>query len=74
MSTETSDRIGLHLTSGVESQLTANCRDAATADRFKAAKSRSEERIGRQLTHEEFTNLLLDIYELGEQRDLKEEP
>lgn len=29
MSTETSDRIGLHFTSGVGSQLTANCRDAA---------------------------------------------
>lgn len=68
MSTETSDRVGLTLVPGRISQaeLSATCRDEDTREWFLEAKARSEERMGRDLTHEEFTQLLLEIYEYHE--------
>jgi hypothetical protein len=61
---ERSDRASLHLAR--RPNLSTTCRDRDTPEWFKAAKARSEARMGRDLTHEEFTRLLLEIYELHE--------
>lgn len=67
----TSDRASLALSSPHD--LDANCRDVDTREWFKAALARSEDRMGQQLTHEEFTRLLLQVYEFHETREVSGE-
>jgi hypothetical protein len=60
-----SDREQLPLTR--DPKTLASCRDAETKDWFEDAKARTEERTGQDLTNEEFTLILLDIFEYHEQ-------
>lgn len=68
MATETSDRVSLNLAADrVGMNVHAICRDRDTREWFLEAKGRSEDRLGRDLTYEEFTRLLLDIFEFHEE-------
>lgn len=47
--------------------------DRDTFEWFHDAKSRTQERTSRDLTHEEFTRLLLEIYEFHEDVEADQE-
>jgi len=56
------DRVGIELATD-PNKLQVKCRNKDTRAWFKAAKARSKARMDTDLTHEDFTRLLLAVFE-----------